>query len=180
MPDLYSLYTEQQTVELVEILDDKGRAFMVMSLAQAHKQGLCYQLVIALLYCPQGLLYIQQRSRQSPLFPAIWDVSSVVPVRANEAPGDAVSRGLYETLRVRPTNCVEINSDLRKLPHGAHRIVTFQALAPSQTPAPDSRFVDRLIQVTALELELILKDFPDQASPALCYIGEKGLAFKKA
>ena len=180
MPDLYSLYTEQQTVELVEILDDKGRAFMVMSLAQAHKQGLCYQLVIALLYCPQGLLYIQQRSRQSPLFPDIWDVSSVVPVRANEAPGDAVSRGLYETLRVRPTNCVEINSDLRKLPHGAHRSVTFQALAPSQTPAPDSRFVDRLIKVNPLELELILKDFPDQASPALCYIGEKGLAFKKA
>lgn len=180
MPDLYSLYTEQQTDELVEVLDDKGRAFMVMSLAQAHKQGLCYQLVIALLYCPQGLLYIQQRSRQSPLFPDIWDVSSVVPVRANEAPADAVSRGLYEALRVRPTNCVEMSSELRKLPYGVHRVVTFQALAPSQTPAPDSRFVDRLIKVNALELELILKDFPDQASPALCYIGEKGLAFKKA
>jgi len=179
MPELYNRYAIQETDELVEVLDDQRRAFMVMALDQAYRQRLCYQLALTLLYCPQGSLYIRQHSKQSPLFPECWDVSAFTPVRAKEAPVDAASRSLYDALRVKPTHCVEIASELRTSPHSRHIVTTFVAHAPSQIPAPDSRFIDRLIKVNPSELQIILQDFSAQTSPALRYVGEKGLVFKE-
>lgn len=177
MRELYEPFIFSQADCLVEILDDFGSPFMVMSLGQAFRQGLRYQLALCLLYDRHGSLYLFQRSKQSPFFPDLWDVPLAV-VRAGESPFDTVIDGLYSSLRVRPSSCVEICREAGASFQGSPDFLTFQALAPSQTPAPDSPDIDQLVCVDEKDFQVLLKDFPDQISPPLRYVGERALAFR--
>ena len=115
-------------------------------------------------------------SKQSPFFPDLWDIPLGV-VRAGESPYDTAIDCLYSSLRVRPSSCVEICREVGTFFKDTD-FLTFQAQAPSQSPAPDSRDIDKLVCLSKNDFYVLLKNFSDQISPPLWYVGEKGLAFK--
>ena len=133
MRELYEQFILSHADYLVEILDNSGCPFMVMSLGQAFRQNLRYQLVLCLLYDRYGSLYLFQRSKQSPFFPDLWDIPLGV-VRAGESPYDTAIDCLYSSLRVRPSSCVEICREVGTFFKDTD-FLTFQAQAPSQSPA---------------------------------------------
>lgn len=170
MRTAYEQFIRSQADCLVEILDSVGRPFMIMSLEQAFRQRLRHYLALCLLYDRTGQLYLLQRSKQSPFFAELWDLPAAV-VQAGEAPVDAVINCLYTELRIRPSNCLLLKHIVADSSRYLPDLFIFQALAPSQTPAPDNSNIDKVICVVRKDLQILLRDFPSQLSPFLQYIG---------
>lgn len=184
MQFMFNYHTEQDD-ELVEILDANEQPFMVLPLIQAQKQALCFKAVITLLHGPkkeedghfENGLYVQQRSKFSLRYPEFWDVSAIRHVRAGESTQEAATRSLYEELGVRCTQC-NYKANLKTQPDFEQmKLAVFHALAPATTPAPDHRGISRLLCLGPKELEVLLRDFKDQTTPALRLVLENGLAF---
>lgn len=176
MPTSFDEYTAKED-DLVEILDDQGYPFMVVSLKQARRQKLCYRAVIVLFYDREGLLYLQKRSKHSVLYPELWDVAASSYVAANESGQDAALRCLYSLLGVKSTHCVCRTVIHKPEQFSNLNIAIFQASAPACTPSPDSKEVDSLISVSKNELDVLLRDFPDQISPILNFAATQKLIF---
>lgn len=174
MPTSFEEHTAED--DLVEVLDDQGQPFMVVSLKHARRQKLCYRAVIVLFYDREGLLYLQKRSKHSALYPELWDVAASY-VAANESGQDAALRCLYSMLGVKSTHCVCKTVTHKPAEFSNLNIAIFHASAPACTPSPDSKEVDSLISVTKTELDMLLRDFPDQVSPILKFAAGQGLIF---
>lgn len=126
---------------------------------------------------PQIGLYVQQRSKFSLRYPECWDVSAIRHVRAGESTQEAATRSLYEELGVRCTQC-NYKAHLKPRPDFENiKLAVFHALAPATTPAPDHRGISRLLCLGPKELEVLLRDFKEQTTPALRMVLESGLAF---
>lgn len=88
-------------VELVQIVDEKGRFKRVATREEAHIRNLLHKSVRVLLFNKKGQLYVQQRSFAKDIDPGLWEGSLAGHAVRGEDPIKTAMRETKEELGIR-------------------------------------------------------------------------------
>lgn len=153
--------------ELIEILDEKSRPFMLMPREAALAQRLPYQMVLVVIRNREEQVYIHRRSDKKKSYGGLWSVSASGLVKAGEAVEDAAVRELSEELGVTglPINLV---ATALPAPETDWAQVNLFVSSPANTIInPDPEEISAGMFVDEDELGAILRDMPEMTTPAL-------------
>jgi len=79
-------------VELVEVVDPRGRPLAVVSAWEAHRQSLPHRAALVIFRQGRERVVLGRRPAGSPVFPGRWDFTARGHVRPGEAVRDAAKR----------------------------------------------------------------------------------------
>lgn len=165
--------------EMIDIVDANDRPLLVMSRAEAHRQGLFHRSVMVLVFNEQGKLYLQKRGPQKSLFPNRFDLSATGHVRAGEARQDAAVRELDEELGLRAKTLTWLDA-LPASEETTYEFVTlFSAGIMVQPPRPNPDEVAGGLFVDTAELAALARDYRDLLTPAVLRFFERKSLFPR-
>ena len=167
----------QTTVELVDIVDARDRALLVMPLSEAHRQGLFHRSVMVLVYGLDGRLYLQKRGPQKSLYPGRFDLSATGHVQAGEAREEAAARELFEELGLTAPALVRLDAIPATRETAFEFVTLFSAGRTSETPRPNPDEVAGGMFVDEAELTALVRDYRDWLTPAVVHFFEKRVLF---
>lgn len=153
--------------EIIEILDEAQRPFMLMPRASALAQNLPHQVVLVVLRDRDGHIYIHRRLSGKKSYAGLWNVSAAGLVKAGEALEDAALRELDEELGISGLALMHV-ATLAPAPKTDWGQINLFISSPSNVlvkPNPDE--ISEGIFVDEDELSGLLRDMPDNISPAL-------------
>lgn len=86
-------------IELVDIVDQKGRVIGKATRDQVYKDGLLHPAVNIVVINKNGQIFIQRRSLRK-ILPLYWDISASEHLKFGESFESAATRGLREELSI--------------------------------------------------------------------------------
>lgn len=165
--------------EMVEAVDAADRPLAVVSLAEAHRQGLPHRAVLVMLFNTAGKLYIQKRSQGKRLYPGRWDLSATGHVKAGEAREAAALRELREELGIGLDRLLLWREVTARQAGALEFVSLYHAGRVKQQPRPNPEEVETGMWVDREELDYLAREFRDQLTPGLVHFWERDLIFPR-
>ena len=153
--------------ELIEVLDNSSRPFMIMPRSSALAQNLPHQIVLVVLRDREGNVYIHRRSARKKSYAGLWSVSASGFVQAGESLKDAAFRELNEELGISGIQLLQAGQVEPSAQTDWARVSLFVS-TPSQViinPAPEE--ISEGMFVDEDELSSLLLNIPEILTPAL-------------
>lgn len=163
--------------EIIEVLDEAQRPFMLMPRASALAQNLPHQVVLVVLRDREGQIYIHRRAESKKNYAGLWSVSASGLVKAGEAAEDAAMRELDEELGISGVTLTHAAA-LPPAPETDWGQINLFISSPSNVlvkPNPDE--ISEGMFVDEDELAGLLHDMPGKIAPALKWAAELGNLF---
>lgn len=163
--------------ELVDVVDEADRPIGVLSLAEAHRQGLYHRSVRVAVFDAAGRVYLQKRSKAKELYPGRLDLSATGHVRAGESREAAALRELREELGLRAERLRRV-AEVPGSPDTNFEFITlYTAGRLDAQPQPNPAEVESGFFADRSEVDYLLANYRDQLTPGLVHSMEKGLLF---
>lgn len=155
------------SAELIEVLDENARPFMIMPRTAVLSQGLAYQVVLVVVRNREGRIYLHRRAETKEIHGGLWSVSVSGFVKTGEALEDAAARELSEELGITglPITYVATTGPSAQTDWG--RINLFVSNPTNVLLNPDPAEISAGMFVDEDELAALLRDMPEMLTPAL-------------
>ncbi len=161
-----------QEKELLEVLDQSGKPFLVMHRDGVLRQRLRHRVALVCLRDPEGRIYVHKRARGRSAYAGLWNVSASGRVLAGEARHDAALRELAEELGI---SGLELTLTARIEPSAATdnaEISLYCTHFVSAVPRPNPDEIEQGMFVDRDELDALVRDMPHLLTPALIWAAE--------
>ncbi len=163
--------------EYVEVVDSKNRPLMVLTRAEAHRQGLFHRSVLVLVYDSGNRLLIQKRHHLKKIYPGRWDLSATGHVLAGESAVDAAYRELEEEVGIIPSRIRLVTTINGRRETNFKYVYLFSAGKITTHPDPNPLEVEDIRFIGRDDMGSLVSEFPDILTPGLVYFWEKQLLF---
>lgn len=153
--------------ELIEVLDENARPFMLMPRAAALAQRMAYQVVLIVVRDRQDRIYIHRRADAKKNYAGLWNVSASGFVKAGEALEDAAVRELSEELGITGLSITLVATVGPSADTDWGRISLFVSSPANILVNPDPKEISAGMFVDEDELKALLRDMPEMLTPGL-------------
>ena len=153
--------------ELLEVLDEKSRPFIIMPRSTVLEQGLRYHTVLVLVRNRDRQIYIHKRSALKKSYPGLWNVSVAGLVQAGEALEDAALRELSEELGVSGLPLSHATSISPSSDTDWAHVSLFLSNPANLLLNPNPDEISEGMFVDEDELTALIRDMPEMLTPAL-------------
>lgn len=153
--------------EMLEVLDDSARPFMLMPRPSVLAQKLFHQVVLVVLRNREGQVYIHRRASAKKEYGGLWNVSASGFAKAGEALEDAALRELDEELGISGLTLARAATAAPSPATDYARISLFLAPPANILVNPNPEEISEGMFVDEDELAALLRDLPEAIAPAL-------------
>ncbi len=153
--------------ELIEILDENGRSFMLMPRKQAMQQQLPYRVALVVLRNRENKVYIHKRAAHTKSYSGLWSVSASGAAKAGEAMEDAALRELREELGVNGIQLYQMAEIAASAQTDWSRVFLFLSQPANVIVNPAPEEISEGMFVDPDELSAMIRQMPELLTPAL-------------
>jgi len=160
-------------VELVEVVDARGRPLAVVSAWEAHRQSLPHKAALVVFRHGRDGVVLGRRPAGSPVFPGRWDLTARGHVRPGEAVRDAARR-LADEAMPGLAGPPLFQAVLPPGPGNGHEALSVFRCALREAPAVGET---QSLTVNREELEHLVMEFRELLAPEVVQALESGVLF---
>ncbi len=164
-------------IEDVEVVDTANRPFLVMPLAEAHRQTLAHRSVIVLVYDHDLARVYLRKNGPMGTFPGRWDVTARDHVAAGQSSHDAALRCLGRVLDGRHERLRHVLHLEASLETG-REFVSVHCCEKGRAPLrTDGRLASGFSAFNRDDLGYIIREFREVVTPVLIHLWDRGALF---
>lgn len=163
----------------LEIVDWGNRSLGVMSREEVHNQGLCHRSVLVLVYDSANRLLVQKRQQTKMAYPGCWDLSASGHVLAGESTADAACRELREEVGINPPRIRLVNKIAASRETDFEFVYLFSTGKINTDPSPNNMEVQSVSFLDREGMDSLVREFPENLTPALAFFWKRQLLFPR-